>query len=586
MSVRHSTAPAVVAPQFDEEREKDLVTFRLGGPRRLKTILIMGTAAAVARMMGWVPVPMYAVLAIVVSSLALNFTFSTLAIRSDTYRWWYRYAFATLDVVLISTTIAFLGSGSLVVLYFVAIVPYSFDHGRSLGYYTSVVAAVGFVAARLYYRSTFGGTDESLGWIIATAAIFLLVCAQIVPIASRLIRRIRTTREHIAAAEQGDLTVRAATRYADELGYLQQSFNRMLGQLGELIGAVQRGSDRVASLSDGLARSTQDLTTAGATFAGSAHALSQQLVAQREYTEAGGRQAAEAREASEQLRARAEEMERVARALVVSGSSGRAAIGRASATLVTIGDRVAATATTVRSLGEASEQIGEFVEAIGRIARQTNLLALNAAIEAARAGEHGKGFAVVAEEVRKLAEESGRSAKEVTATITLVREQIAQAVGAMTAGEQEVRNVGSVAAEADAAMVEMAHGIARIAEGITEAASVSREQSRTMLELTEAMASAQTSAGVAESQAREASAVAEQHAATLDGVSQASRELAALAERLRHSIARFLVQQGEPTSVRGGATVTPTAPSARVTPPAGWTLPEATRRPAPEAAKR
>ena len=534
----------------EEEREKDLVTFRLGAPRRYRTILVMGGAAVAARLMGWIPVPLTTVLGIAVGALTLNFLFSRLATRAETYRWWYRYAFATLDVMLISATIASLGNDSLVLLYFIAIIPYSFDRGRTLGYYTSAISAIGFIAASFYYRSLFGEGNDSLGWVFATAGIFLLVCAQIVPIASKLIRRLRTTREHIAAAERGDLTVRTTSRYADELGYLQQSFNSMLGQLGELIAAVQRGSERVASLSDGLARSTHDLTTAGSTFAGSAHALSEQLAAQRRLTEDGGRHAETARAASEPLQERAEEMEQHARALVASGTSGRAAIGRASATLVTIGERVSSTAETVRSLGEASDRIGEFVEAIARIARQTNLLALNAAIEAARAGEQGKGFAVVAEEVRKLAEESGHSAKAVATTISLVRDQIGQVVHAMAAGEEDVRNVGSVAAEADAAMGAMADGIGRIAEVIAEAAHVSRDQSRTMKMLAESMSGAQHSAHEAEARAQQASAVAEQHAAALEGVSQTSRELAALADRLQQSIARFQVHRAEAPSVR------------------------------------
>lgn len=141
---------------------------------------------------------------------------------------------------------------------------------------------------------------------------------------------------------------------------------------------------------------------------------------------------------------------------------------------------------SVRKVVKASEEIGTFsiqisemIGLISSIAEQTNLLAMNAAIEAAHAGQYGKGFAVVADEIRKLAENSARSAKDITSIIKEVTEKIdnsAELGGSALVGFSrilnDVKESTRINAEISAAMEEQAKGTKDILQSITSLLNV------------------------------------------------------------------------------------------------------------------
>ena len=156
---------------------------------------------------------------------------------------------------------------------------------------------------------------------------------------------------------------------------------------------------------------------------------------------------------------------------------GGSAIGTIVDGMQTIRVTISDLGNDISQLGSNSEQIGDIVKVIDRIAEQTNLLALNAAIEAARAGEHGRGFAVVASEIRKLADGSVQATKEIAAHITSTQAVISEVVGAMERLTERVEaSVGSTSS-ASGALQEIVSAVLTSNQQIGEISSVTRAMS-------------------------------------------------------------------------------------------------------------
>ena len=113
-------------------------------------------------------------------------------------------------------------------------------------------------------------------------------------------------------------------------------------------------------------------------------------------------------------------------------------------------DKVNAIATQIVNLSEQTAQITVVSDLVADLASQTNMLALNAAVEAARAGEQGRGFSVVADEIRKLADQSKKSADKINALAEDIQAAINRTVMVTDEGTKTV-NEGIDLAQATAA---------------------------------------------------------------------------------------------------------------------------------------
>ncbi len=143
-----------------------------------------------------------------------------------------------------------------------------------------------------------------------------------------------------------------------------------------------------------------------------------------------------------------------------------------------ISEDVGATAAMIRGLVERSHEIDSMSAVIKEIADQTNLLALNAAIEAARAGEQGRGFAVVADEVRKLAERTGKATEDITHTIRGVQSDTDGAAARMESVRHQVSLGVDLAEKAAQALREINEGAQATLEKTHDVANAAQEQSQ------------------------------------------------------------------------------------------------------------
>lgn len=329
----------------------------------------------------------------------------------------------------------------------------------------------------------------------------------------------------------------------DEVGEMVQSFNVMVKDFREVVEKVQESAQTVSASSEQLAASAEESTAASEQVAtltqNSAEGSQDQLREFNQLVDAMSKMNSDIQNITDS----SNEMDQITDVARELTNKGATYVDHVVEQMNFIQASVTKASQSILSLRDRSKEISSIIEIITDVAEQTNLLALNAAIEAARAGEHGKGFAVVAEEVKKLAEESKKSASQITEMITHIQRETNESVQMMNEESKQVEIGLKDTVLADQAFTEISQAMSDVTAKVDEVSDSLKQMLGRSTEVLNAVEKAKniTEKNVDISQDN-AAATEEQHAA-LEEVSASAQFLAGLAEDLQHIISKFKLGQ-------------------------------------------
>ncbi|MBM7577849.1 methyl-accepting chemotaxis protein [Jeotgalibacillus terrae] len=402
----------------------------------------------------------------------------------------------------------------------------------------------GWVVTAGSYMEDFNAESNSILWMLVWTIAASLVVGTIIIIllSNHLSKPINAVKNQLNRLSDNDLTGSfEEMNRKDEIGELGSSLIKMKANLSAMIQRIQQVSHTLAASSEELTASAEETNRATEQIAGSIQLISENAETQTEQAASSQKSVYGISEGISGIKDHLISAGESTETTAIKVSEGKDRVMNTEAKINDIQEKSQRASGAIQQLGGKSAEIGNIVSLITAVAEQTNLLALNAAIEAARAGEHGKGFAVVADEIRKLAEQSGRSASQIQELIFEIQTGIQESVTYMKDGEISV----SAGMEAMNLTGESFNEIEKASAVISEAA---RNVLKSVTDLDQRTASmvestARTTEMIEHSSAESQSiaAASEEQSASMEEVAASSAALSQMAEELSGIVGEFKV---------------------------------------------